>query len=283
MLAELKDLLDKGLFAQVSSKSMFEPQSLKHLQEEVKQIMRKRTGFETSLVRRIPKKNDFLRYAAYEMNLEALRQKRANRLSTFSFCAPNCLIFIWLSEVPRTPATISDYSLLRRQFQIFERALRKFKDDVSLWIQYIQAAEKAHARSLVSRVCGRALQMHPNCPSLYVIAASHELKQQSYSAARVLLQRGIRMNSENVELWTECIKMELAFARLLRRRWIVLALHKENEEKAVGQDVELDEQAGLSLDKALPEDEEDENARKEILNGALAKEVISNAVKCTCY
>lgn len=43
--------------------------------------MQKRTTFETALVRRIPKKSDFLRYANYEMSLEALRRKRAGRLS----------------------------------------------------------------------------------------------------------------------------------------------------------------------------------------------------------
>lgn len=46
--------------------------------------MQKRTAFETALVRRIPKKADFLRYATYEMSLEALRKKRVERLSTSS-------------------------------------------------------------------------------------------------------------------------------------------------------------------------------------------------------
>lgn len=55
------------------------------LQKEVKQIMQKRTAFETALVRRVPKKSDFLRYAAYEMDLEALRRKRVERLS-MPFC-----------------------------------------------------------------------------------------------------------------------------------------------------------------------------------------------------
>lgn len=43
--------------------------------------MKKRTAFETALVRRVARKADFLRYAAYEMNLEALRKKRVARLS----------------------------------------------------------------------------------------------------------------------------------------------------------------------------------------------------------
>lgn len=46
--------------------------------------MQKRTAFETALVRRIPKKTDFLRYATYEMSLEALRRKRAERLSEYA-------------------------------------------------------------------------------------------------------------------------------------------------------------------------------------------------------
>jgi U3 small nucleolar RNA-associated protein 6 len=45
--------------------------------------MKRRTAFETALVRRIAKKNDYLRYAAYEMGLEALRKKRVERLSTY--------------------------------------------------------------------------------------------------------------------------------------------------------------------------------------------------------
>ena len=43
--------------------------------------MKKRTAFEAALVRRIAKKNDYLRYITYEMGLEALRKKRLERLS----------------------------------------------------------------------------------------------------------------------------------------------------------------------------------------------------------
>jgi U3 small nucleolar RNA-associated protein 6 len=75
MLAELKDFGEKGLFSA----------------KEIKHIVKKRTAFETALVRRIPNKNDYLRYAASEMGLEALRRKRVARLSAYlasppSFC-----------------------------------------------------------------------------------------------------------------------------------------------------------------------------------------------------
>lgn len=45
--------------------------------------MKKRTTFETTLVRRVAKKADFLRYITYEMGLEQLRRKRVARLSPF--------------------------------------------------------------------------------------------------------------------------------------------------------------------------------------------------------
>jgi U3 small nucleolar RNA-associated protein 6 len=43
--------------------------------------MKKRTGFESALVRRVAKKGDFLRYIAFESGLEALAAKRMQRLS----------------------------------------------------------------------------------------------------------------------------------------------------------------------------------------------------------
>ncbi|KAI0655912.1 U3 small nucleolar RNA-associated protein 6-domain-containing protein [Cubamyces menziesii] len=264
MLTELKDLVQKGLFTQ----------------KEIKQIMQKRTAFETALVRRIPKKSDFLRYATYEMSLEALRRKRAERL-----------------KLPKGPPSVSDYALVRRQFQIFERALKKFKGDVGLWIQYIQVAKKEGARSLVGRITARALQLHPNVPALYVLAASHELEHLSPSAARALLQRGLRLNADSVEMWREYVRMELNFVESLRRRWSVLGIDvkgkgKESvKQKSIsrvrgadsGEESDLgghhDEDAdGMDVD-GEEELGEDEAARKQILEGAIVKAVISNAVK----
>lgn len=58
------------------------------LQKEIKHVIKKRTAFETALVRRVAKKADFLRYASYEMGLELLRRKRAERMSEAETCGP---------------------------------------------------------------------------------------------------------------------------------------------------------------------------------------------------
>ena len=65
MLSELKDLQQKRIFSS----------------DEVREILKKRTGFETALIRRAPRKRDFLTYIEYEMNLERLRRMRVKKLS----------------------------------------------------------------------------------------------------------------------------------------------------------------------------------------------------------
>lgn len=249
MLPELKDLVQKSLFSQ----------------SEVKQIVKKRTQFETALVRRIPKKSDFLRYAAYEMNLEQLRRKRVERL-----------------KLEKTAPSISDYALVRRQFQIFERALKKFKSDVGLWMQYIQVAKREGARSLVGRITARALQLHPRTPALYIIAASHELNHMSPSAARALLQRGLRLNADSVDMWREYVRMELGFVEGMKRRWTVLGIHEEDHPVAEAETTTAEEDtAPLTPEEIAAEKggDEGERARQAIMDGAIVKSVILSAAK----
>lgn len=123
-----------------------------------------------------------------------------------------------------------------------------------------------------------ALQLHPNSPSIYILAASHELDHLSHSAARILLQRGIRLNPESVDLWREYLKMELNFVESLRRRWNVLGLETSVFEDATEEQSEnIVSNDGDSRDSTIQSSE----ARKEVLQGGLAKEVISSAAKGT--
>ncbi|KAG7090891.1 hypothetical protein E1B28_009970 [Marasmius oreades] len=259
MLDELKDLVEKKIFTV----------------KETKQIIKQRTAFENTLVRRVARKADFLRYAQYEMNLELLRRKRLQRM-----------------KLPPGPATVSDYALVRRQFHIFERGLKRFKSDIGLWIEYIQVAQKEGARSLVGRITARALQFHPNTPALYILAASHELNHLSPSTARSLLQRGIRMNPESIEMWKEYVKMELGFIESLRRRWDVLGIHDnktdkgKEKEKLLDSEI-VDEDGDLPMVTTTDDDadvtafdgQEGTAARKEIMGGIIVKAAISSAVQ----
>eukprot|EP00163_Fabomonas_tropica_P021663 TRINITY_DN3779_c0_g1_i2.p1 TRINITY_DN3779_c0_g1~~TRINITY_DN3779_c0_g1_i2.p1 ORF type:complete len:140 (-),score=23.01 TRINITY_DN3779_c0_g1_i2:45-464(-) len=80
--------------------------------EEIRQIVKKRRDYEYRLKRRAAKKEDFLMYAQYEMNLEKLRRIRKKRLGIFRKKGP------------------SEFAGVRRIHFIFDRGLRKFKSDM---------------------------------------------------------------------------------------------------------------------------------------------------------
>ena len=102
------------------------------------------------------------------------------------------------------------------------------------------------------------MQLHPNEAALYIYAAQHELENLSPTAARTLLQRGIRLNKESVPLWTEYVKFELGFVEGLGRRWGVL---------------------GVAGGAGTEDEDASEEARKEIMEGAIVRAVISEAAQ----
>jgi len=87
MLEELKEFVERKIFTPV--RFDLPPHNwiltlMYGMKVETKQIMKKRTEFERTLVRRVAKKADYLRYIAYEIGLEKLRKKRFERLRTYS-------------------------------------------------------------------------------------------------------------------------------------------------------------------------------------------------------
>lgn len=87
------------------------------------------------------------------------------------------------------------------------------------------------------------------------------------------MQRGIRLNADSVEMWTEYLKMELGFVESMRRRWNVLGIHVNKKGKGKAHDVSggaMDEgQVEQIQDDADGEGDEAEQARKEIMQGAI--------------
>ena len=66
----------------------------------------------------------------------------------------DAICFLLFAE-ERSPRSVSDYAIVKRVFQIFERAVRKFKGDVGLWMEYIRVVEKVGAKALVGKVTAR--------------------------------------------------------------------------------------------------------------------------------
>lgn len=121
------------------------------------------------------------------------------------------------------------------------------------------------------------MKLHPNVPAFYILAASHELEHLAPSAARVLLQRGIRLNADSVDMWTEYVKMELGFVEGLRRRWEVLGIKVDLKGK--GREQLADEGGMENMEVDEIEEDSAEAARREIMQGAIVKTVMANAAK----
>mmetsp|Transcript_11449 Transcript_11449/g.28191 ORF Transcript_11449/g.28191 Transcript_11449/m.28191 type:complete len:804 (-) Transcript_11449:173-2584(-) len=173
---------------------------------EIKKIVRARSDFEYRMQRKSPNKIDFLRYIEYELNLEALRKARKRRLNI-------------------EKASKTDYACVRRVSHIYERLLRRFSGDLDMWFQYIDHLEKQKSVRGLRKIYAKALQLHPRNDRLWGRAAAFEFSmQQDIAAARILMQRGLRLNSSSVLLWVAFFTMEIRYVQKLLARRKLLGL-----------------------------------------------------------
>ncbi|KAJ2554007.1 U3 snoRNP protein [Coemansia sp. RSA 1878] len=210
MVGELEDLERRDLFTK----------------PELKAIVKKRTKFEYALRRRRVKCIDYLRYIEYEINVDALRRQRKQRKQQHS-----------------AKTTLSDFSITQRIIAIFERAVVRHPEDVQLWLQFVEfiksrrrmstgdadEEDDGHSR-LLSQVFARAISAHPYESQLWIKAAAHELEvNMNGSAARALLQRALRLISDDKELWIEYFRLELLLVEKIKARRRVLGIDGEKE------------------------------------------------------
>ncbi|KAL9539521.1 hypothetical protein MBANPS3_010207 [Mucor bainieri] len=277
MIPELEGLEEKHIFSPV----------------EIKSIIKKRTNFEYALQRRIKQKIDFLRAIEYEINLEELRKKRVARLGIADALKGSDL----------------QYSGARRIYNLFRRATIKFKSDLSLWLQYIDYAKKNKANNILSSIFVQAIQYHPNNASLWIMAATWENEHNAnMAAARILLQRALRLMPENQQLWHEYFRLELLYIEKIKLRRRILGIDQaKNQEDldamqvdsnqddddddntihlpaVTGEDVaqwKQDEESTQKSKKALTKEEAAalEEANNPILQGLLARIIYDNAIQ----
>lgn len=215
MVPELEDLEKKGYFSTI----------------EIRHIIQKRQDFEYNLQRRAAVKEDFVRSIEYEKSLEKLRvlRKKQRHIQGKSM----------------------DHSIVRRTHKLYERMLRKFKGDLSLWNDWIQFCAVTKSSRQMSSVLTRVMQLFPNSAAVWTYAAAWELEQNNNATtARSLMQTGIRMCKDNASLWVEYFRMELLYAARLGAR-----------RKILGVDDSMDD------------------ATKALLSGGVAKVVYRNAVE----
>lgn len=245
MVPALQDLLAKGIFTE----------------SEIRAIVNRRRQYEYLLRRRQARKADFLAYIEDESKLERLRSLRNRKLIAKKKYEEEEKQRAAKKEQRKTGrhgdkkkkgaasattySSIGDASIVQHIHFIYTRAIRKWRDDVSLHLEHAQFAKKAKSRKRLGRIYTEALQVHPHNVELWIEAASHEYfghtgtadgddsTQEPESAAsaggsvanaRVLLQRGLRVNPRSKDLWLQYFSLELHYIQKLRGRREILQL-----------------------------------------------------------
>jgi U3 small nucleolar RNA-associated protein 6 len=210
MVAPLRDLIDRNIFSE----------------QEVKQIVARRRDSEYLLRRVAARKADFLRYIDAEKELEQLRKLRTARRKRDmqQQRPPDQEDEDGQEKISKKEEHIGDIHIVQHLHLLYVRALRKFRSDLSLHLQHADFCKEMSAWTRLGRVYAEALQVFPRQAGLWIESASQEFfgPTKSISNARILLQRGIRMNTTCEELWLEYFSLELHYAQTLRGRKQIL-------------------------------------------------------------
>jgi U3 small nucleolar RNA-associated protein 6 len=209
MVAPLRDLMERNIFSE----------------SEIKAIVARRRESEYLLRRMSARKADFLRYIEQEIALERLRdlrtkqRKRDHRKKHDEIDGDDDN-----GDPKKEKQHIGDAHIVQHVHLLFVRAIRKFRSDISLHLQHAEFCKEQKSFTRLGRVYAEALQIFPRQAGLWIEAASHEFfgPTRSIRNARVLLQRGLRLNETSEELWLEYFSLELHYAQTLKGRRQIL-------------------------------------------------------------
>lgn len=228
-IPELEDLEQRGLFDK----------------KEISALVRKRTDFEHRISGRQARPRDFLRYAHFEMNLEALRLKRVSRLGV----NPAAKLKKNRNSNAEKPTNISDYAGRRRINFVFDRGTLKFAGDADLWKQHIAFLKHYKMMARLSTVHTKMLKLFPNRGDIWIMVAKHEFDENAAAqTARSVFQRGLRFNPEDRKLWLEYTKLELLYvSKILARRKLLGILSDREQQREVEEVKEVDDENLIAL------------------------------------
>ena len=134
------------------------------------------------------------------------------------------------------------------------------------------------------RLSNRALQVHPRNAGLWIMAASWEFEtNNNTNAARVLLQRALRVNKHVKQLWIEYFRMEMLYVSKLNERRKMLGLKspstsgKSTKNPLVIPTLDAEREADSEASDEEDEMDESAQAKKAFLEGVIPKIVFNKA------
>lgn len=179
--------------------------------------------------------NEYETYLQYELQLDKLREIRTKKLIT--------------EDTPNEE--ISQLRVIRSSFiqhinYIYQRALRRFPNALHLWQSQMSFLQEKESYRFLDVALGKAIALFPKNVEFWLKAASIEIEvKQNFHAARIFVQRGLRVNPRHPQLWSKYFDIELwNIMRMLERRKILTAAKSLKEVE--------DEEWRAKLEKPLP-------------------------------
>ena len=187
----------------------------------MKSIVKKVTDSEYVLKRRQLDISDFQVYLRYTINLDKLLAARIKRsLETTTKVSKE--LHDMLHAIQKT--------LDNHIIYIFDRSVRRFAEEVSLWNDYIVFLQGKDATAALNAVFGKALALYPKNEEFWLQAAVHELEANSnVHSARITLQRSLRANPSSKKLWLRYFELELWNALRATERQKALEIQEDYE------------------------------------------------------
>jgi len=202
-----------GMFKELESLQLF-------TSDEIKSVIKKRTDHEYVLCRRQLTPQDFYDYLQYEIRLEELRALRCYKISKEG-----------KKKELQNKFRSLHANFMRHLCYIFDRGVRRFPHELTMWEDYLSFLKSIKAYSIRNTVLGKALSLHPTVESFWVQAAMFELDVQNNShAARVLLQRSLRLNKKSTVLWLRYFEFEVWNVVKLQERSDILTIGASGEQ-----------------------------------------------------
>ena len=169
MVPELEDYVARGYFSN----------------GEVSSIIQNRQKFEYCLRRRKADKQDFLRYVpcgAGQGRLPRWQGQYGNIIALKIIHVCRYCEYEWKLEQLRQlrrkskaiagKRSLADYGIVWRIHFIYDRATRKFKGDITIWMSWLQFCRESNSKRQVSKVVTKALKLHPSAPHFWAYAAA---------------------------------------------------------------------------------------------------------------
>lgn len=242
--------------------------------EEVTAVVARRRQSEYALRRRTPRQTDFLHYIAAETTLLRLVQLRERHLRREAFQNKDTTS----RENPENDEGDDDDDddnnktsnnndnsnkrttphVLRDLHLLWVRTLRKYRSQIDLYFQYAAFCKEQKSFTRLAACYQEAIRFHARCVPLWIEAASHEyFTNQSIQAARILLQRAIRIHKAHPQLWLQRFVLELHAAQKLKGRRRILRGPGDDTTTIPESSNEITTRDDKSINRDKPEDRDD--------------------------